>query len=98
MARTGSPAQIHIRLGVSPATVYALTSMRIIKDQVPDLTHVFAQYAMIEPWLQSKTPEPERERLQSLDERRRLDGYCECILCFRCTQAARAIGGMATAF
>ena len=38
---------------------------RIIKDLVPDLTHVFAQYAVIEPWLRSKTPEPEKERLQS---------------------------------
>ena len=40
----------------TPATIYPLTNMAIIKDLVPDLTHVFAQYAMIEPWLQSKTP------------------------------------------
>ena len=49
----------------TPATIYPLANMRIIKDLVPDLTHVFAQYEMIEPWLQSKTPEPEKERLQS---------------------------------
>jgi succinate dehydrogenase / fumarate reductase iron-sulfur subunit len=59
--------------------------MPIIKDLVPDLTHVFAQYSLIEPWLRSKTPEPERERLQSPEERSRLDGYYECILCFCCT-------------
>ena len=69
----------------APATIYPLANMRIIKDLVPDLTHVFAQYAAIEPWLRSKTPEPEKERLQSPEERSQLDGYYECILCFCCT-------------
>jgi succinate dehydrogenase / fumarate reductase iron-sulfur subunit len=69
----------------TPATVYPLANMRVIKDLVPDLTHVFAQYAMIEPWLQSKTPDPEKERLQSPEDRSKLDGYYECILCFCCT-------------
>jgi succinate dehydrogenase / fumarate reductase iron-sulfur subunit len=67
------------------ATIYPLANMRIIKDLVPDLTHVFAQYAAIEPWLHPKTPTPERERLQSPEERSQLDGYYECILCFCCT-------------
>jgi succinate dehydrogenase / fumarate reductase iron-sulfur subunit len=67
------------------ATIYPLNNMRIIKDLVPDLTHVFAQYSLIEPWLKTKTPEPERERPQSLAERRKLDGSWECILCFCCT-------------
>ena len=69
----------------NPATIYPLANMRVIKDLVPDLTHVFAQYSLIEPWLRAKTPEPESERLQSPEERRRLDGYYECILCFCCT-------------
>jgi succinate dehydrogenase / fumarate reductase, iron-sulfur subunit len=66
-------------------TIYPLNNMRIIKDLVPDLTHVFAQYNLIEPWLKSKTPPPEAERLQSPEERRELDGSWECILCFCCT-------------
>ena len=69
----------------TPATIYPLANMRIIKDLVPDLTHVLAQYRLIEPWLRSKTAEPERERLQSPDERSKLDGLYECILCFCCT-------------
>ena len=69
----------------TPATIYPLANMEIIKDLVPDLTHLFAQYAAIEPWLKSKTPAPERERLQSPEERSRVDGYYECILCFCCT-------------
>ena len=69
----------------TPATIYPLANLRIIKDLVPDLTHLFAQYAAIEPWLKSMTAEPERERLQSPDERSKIDGYYECILCFCCT-------------
>ena len=38
----------------APATIYPLANLRIIKDLVPDLTHVFAQYAAIEPWLQNQ--------------------------------------------
>ena len=67
------------------ATVYPLNNMRIIKDLVPDLTHVFAQYRLIEPWLKSSVPAPDRERLQSPEERHRIDGNWECILCFCCT-------------
>ena len=69
----------------TPASIYPLANMRIIKDLVPDLTHAFAQYSLIEPWLRSRTPEPERERLQTPAERSRLDGLYECILCFCCT-------------
>jgi succinate dehydrogenase / fumarate reductase iron-sulfur subunit len=69
----------------TPATIYPLANLRIIKDLVPDLTHLFAQYAAIEPWLKSEIPEPERERLQSPVERSKVDGYYECILCFCCT-------------
>lgn len=69
----------------APATVYPLNNLSVIKDLVCDLTYLFAQYSAIEPWLQTKTPEPERERLQSPQERTQVDGYYECILCFCCT-------------
>jgi succinate dehydrogenase / fumarate reductase, iron-sulfur subunit len=69
----------------TPATVYPLANMRIIKDLVPDQTHLFAQHRLIEPWLRSKTPDPQKERLQSIEERHKLDGLYECILCFCCT-------------
>jgi succinate dehydrogenase / fumarate reductase iron-sulfur subunit len=57
----------------------------VVKDLVPDQTHLFAKHALVEPWLQTKSPTPEKERLQSIEERQRLDGYYECILCFCCT-------------
>jgi succinate dehydrogenase / fumarate reductase iron-sulfur subunit len=69
----------------TPATIYPLANMEIIKDLVPDQTHLFAQYAAIKPWLKSTTPTPEKERLQSPEERSKIDGYYECILCFCCT-------------
>jgi succinate dehydrogenase / fumarate reductase iron-sulfur subunit len=58
-----------------PARVYPLASRSIVKDLVSDLSHIFAQYEMTEPRLQSKTSEPGKERLQSHEERSRLDGY-----------------------
>ncbi|HZT19077.1 MAG TPA: succinate dehydrogenase iron-sulfur subunit [Dongiaceae bacterium] len=67
--------------------VYPLPHMEVVKDLVPDLNRVYAQYASIEPWLKAETPPPERERPQSIEERQRLDGLWECILCFCCTTA-----------
>ena len=59
-----------------------LPHMDVIKDLVPDFTHFFAQYAAIEPWLKTKTPTPSgKERLQSPEDRAKLDGLYECILC-----------------
>jgi len=52
---------------------------------VPDLTHVYAQYTSIEPWIQTESAPPSRERLQSPADRAKLDGLYECILCFCCT-------------
>jgi succinate dehydrogenase / fumarate reductase iron-sulfur subunit len=62
-----------------------LPHMPVVKDLVPDLTQVYAQYQSIKPWLQAETPAPERERLQSPEDRAKLDGLYECVLCFCCT-------------
>jgi succinate dehydrogenase / fumarate reductase, iron-sulfur subunit len=61
--------------------VYPLPHMPVIKDLVTDFTHFFAQYEAIEPWLQTDTPPPEREWRQSPEDRAKLDGLYECILC-----------------
>ena len=57
----------------------------MVKDLVPDMTHFYAQYRTVEPWLKTDSPAPERERLQSPEERAELDGLYECILCACCT-------------
>jgi len=66
--------------------IYPLPHMSVIKDLVPDLTHFYAQYASIEPWLKTDTPvEQGQERLQSVEDREKLDGLYECILCACCS-------------
>ena len=65
--------------------IYPLPHMPVVKDLVPDLTHVYAQYASIKPWLQAGSAPPDRERLQSEAERAKLEGLWECILCFCCS-------------
>ncbi|MEQ8346643.1 MAG: succinate dehydrogenase iron-sulfur subunit [Sneathiellaceae bacterium] len=67
--------------------VYPLPHMPVIKDLVPDLTHFYAQYASIEPWMQTQSPAPDRERLQSHEDRVKIDGLYECILCACCSTA-----------
>ncbi len=66
--------------------IYPLPHMPVIKDLVPDMTHFYAQYESIKPWLQTTTPQPaNRERLQSPEDRAKLDGLYECILCACCS-------------
>ena len=66
--------------------IYPLPHMPVVKDLVPDLSHFYAQYASIKPWIQTQTPPPpDRERLQSKQERAKLDGLYECILCACCS-------------
>ena len=57
----------------------------VVKDLVPDLTLFYAQYASIEPWLKTETPEPRTEWRQSPEDRAKLDGLYECILCACCS-------------
>ena len=65
--------------------IYPLPHMPVVKDLVPDLKQVYAQYREIEPWMKTNTPAPDRERRQSPEERESLDGLWECILCFSCS-------------
>ncbi|MFT4090141.1 MAG: succinate dehydrogenase iron-sulfur subunit [Asticcacaulis sp.] len=66
-------------------TIAPLPHMPVVKDLVPDLSGFYAQYASVEPYLQSTTPDPQKERLQSPQNRDKLDGLYECILCACCS-------------
>eukprot|EP00920_Eleutheroschizon_duboscqi_P027589 GHVT01067603.1.p1 GENE.GHVT01067603.1~~GHVT01067603.1.p1 ORF type:complete len:389 (+),score=69.57 GHVT01067603.1:435-1601(+) len=70
-----------------PMEVLPLPNLHVVKDLVPDMTHFYNQYKSIEPWLKRKTPKPPRskEHLQSKNDRAKLDGMYECILCACCT-------------
>lgn len=69
----------------SSVKIYPLPHMPVVKDLVPDLTQFYAQHASVEPWLHTTTPVPEREWPQSRDDREKLDGLYECILCACCS-------------
>jgi succinate dehydrogenase / fumarate reductase iron-sulfur subunit len=65
--------------------IYPLPHMPVVKDLVPDLTRFYAQHASIEPWLKTTTAQPEKEWRQSKEDREKLDGLYECILCACCS-------------
>jgi succinate dehydrogenase / fumarate reductase iron-sulfur subunit len=68
------------------AKIYPLPHMEVIKDLIPDLSHFYAQHASVEPWMKTATAiPPDRERLQSKEDRAKLDGLYECILCACCS-------------
>jgi succinate dehydrogenase / fumarate reductase iron-sulfur subunit len=69
----------------SAVKVYPLPHLPVVKDLVPDLSVFYAQHASIEPWLQTTSPTPEKEWLQSPRDRGKLDGLYECILCACCS-------------
>jgi succinate dehydrogenase / fumarate reductase, iron-sulfur subunit len=66
-------------------SVYPLPHMPVVKDLVPDLTIFYVQVASIQPWLQTVSVTPEKEWRQSHEEREKLDGLYECILCACCS-------------
>ncbi|KAJ1984717.1 succinate dehydrogenase complex, subunit B [Dimargaris verticillata] len=66
--------------------IYPLPHMYVIKDLVPDMTYFYKQYKSIEPYLQYKNPpSADRENLQTIEDRKKLDGLYECILCACCS-------------
>lgn len=67
------------------AKVTPLPHMEVVKDLVPDLSRVYAQYKSIKPWMQTETPAPNRERLQSPEQQEKIDEPSACILCFCCS-------------
>ena len=69
----------------APVKIYPLPHQPVVKDLVPDLKNFYAQYASIEPWLQTSTPTPEKEWRQSHEDRAKLDGMYECILYACCS-------------
>ncbi len=64
-----------------------LPGLPVIRDLVIDMTQFYAQYEKIKPYLINDTPAPAIERLQSPEERAKLDGLYECILCACCSTA-----------
>ena len=64
-----------------------LPGLPVIRDLVIDMTQFYAQYEKIKPYMMNDSVPPEKERLQSQEERAKLDGLYECILCACCSTA-----------
>lgn len=70
-----------------PLVLRPLPGLPVIRDLVVDMAMFYAQYEKIQPYLINDTPAPAIERLQSPEDRDKLDGLYECILCACCSTA-----------
>jgi succinate dehydrogenase / fumarate reductase iron-sulfur subunit len=66
-------------------TVEPLLGLPLVKDLIVDMEPFFAHYRTVVPYLVNEEPPPERERMQSPQERARFDDTTKCILCAACT-------------
>ncbi|MFI0478938.1 MAG: succinate dehydrogenase iron-sulfur subunit, partial [Candidatus Rhabdochlamydia sp.] len=65
--------------------IYPLPHMNVVKDLVVDMSHFYSQYESIKPWIENSSAPDNSEILQSIEEREKLDGLYECILCACCS-------------
>lgn len=70
-----------------PIVIRPLPGLPVIRDLIVDMTPFMDQYTKVKPYLQNDTNPPPKERLQTPEERAKLDGSYECILCGCCTSA-----------
>lgn len=64
-----------------------LPGLPVVRDLVIDMSQFYAQYEKIKPYMMNDSAPPEKERLQSQEDRAKLDGLYECILCACCSTA-----------
>jgi succinate dehydrogenase / fumarate reductase iron-sulfur subunit len=84
--KNGLACQTQLKNLPNKVVIYPLVSMPIIRDLVVDMSQFYAQYEMAEPFLQSNV-KSDKEQLQSIEDRSKLDGLYECIMCGCCTSA-----------
>ncbi|MEQ9508648.1 succinate dehydrogenase iron-sulfur subunit [Alloalcanivorax xenomutans] len=74
-----------VKEGKKALVLRPLPGLPVVRDLVVDMTMFYNQYEKVQPYLQNSTPAPAIERLQSPEERAKLDGLYECILCACCS-------------
>jgi succinate dehydrogenase (ubiquinone) iron-sulfur subunit len=84
--KNGLACLLYIEPGDAAIEIQPLPHTYVVKDLVPDLTNFYNQYKSIEPWLKRKEAKPagSKEHFQSIENRAKLDGMYECILCASC--------------
>jgi len=85
--KNGLACITNLRDLAEPIVLKPLPGLPVIRDLIVDMTQFFKQYNSIRPFLINSNPPPEKERLQTPEERNELDGLYECILCACCSTA-----------
>ncbi len=85
--KNGLACTTHLSTLKEPIVIRPLPGLPVIRDLVVDMTQFYKQYESVKPYLQNSDPAPAKERLQSPEERTKLDGLYECILCACCTSS-----------
>ncbi len=85
--KNGLACVTSIRSLSEPIVLKPFPGMPVIRDLIVDMTNFYAQYEKTQPYLQNESPPPSKERLQSPEERAKLDGLYECIMCGCCTSS-----------
>jgi succinate dehydrogenase iron-sulfur subunit len=85
--RNGLACKLLLKNLGSKITVEPLPSYRVIKDLLVDMEGFFDKYRRMTPYFITRSPEPEKERLQSPEDRQKFDDTTKCILCGACTSS-----------
>ena len=83
--KNGLACTTHLSSLKEPIVIRPLPGLPVIRDLVVDMSQFYAQYEKVQPYLQNNDPAPTKERLQSPEDRAKLDGLYECILCACCS-------------
>src|SRR5690606_22848601 len=82
--KNGLACLINLNTLPGKIVVRPLPGLPVIRDLVVDMAMFYRQYEKVKPYVVNNTPTPAKERLQSPEEREKLDGLYECILCACC--------------
>lgn len=85
--QNGLACMTHVSALKQPIIIRPLPGFPVIRDLVVDMAQFYKQYESIQPYLQNSDPAPAIERLQSPEDREKLDGLYECILCACCSSS-----------
>ncbi len=85
--KNGLACLINLNTLPKKIVVRPLPGLPVIRDLVVDMAMFYRQYEKVKPYVVNNTPPPPRERLQSPEDREKLDGLYECILCACCSTA-----------
>jgi succinate dehydrogenase / fumarate reductase iron-sulfur subunit len=83
--KNGLACTTHLDSLSEPIIIRPLPGLPVVRDLVIDMTQFYEQFNKVKPYLQNSEPAPAKERLQSPEERAKLDGLYECILCACCS-------------